>query len=647
MRPLSLAAGAAAVSVAMAVNQCVGGPCGPAHQLCGPTFDTTSPQFHIRDLSCGENDPNFPFYDTRSGLTHHFWQAHLEEPQGGVGQGPTIGHAVSADAVRWAHLPVALWNDQPYDNVAVYTGSATIVNGSPVLVYPGLCVKADWPQCGTGTVFAVAVPAASVSEDPLLTNWTKPSYNPIVENVQRDPSTAWTANGGAEWRFTNYEGKVYTSPDFTNWSQAEGGALFPTAECPDFFPVPAVDPSASASAHLAPRLSPTPTHVHKQSSGGQDWYTFGVYTDGPVGTTGNWTVVGPALQPLDASAYGSSMRFYASKSYLDPVGENGDGIPRRIYYGWALVPPASVQTLARVTTFHPTLGILLFNPLPELAGLRDPEPLAILPGPVVLPANSSTWLGDWAGSLGNQSEVTATFTLPTAAGPVVTFGLEVLVGASPSGGGGQNVSTPVTVTYDPATRTANVTAGGQEWPTNTSYFMVGWDLPGDDDNVTNVNYTDPHICQAACTDDPTCSAYTYVVRPPLYASCCLKVNVPALNPDSRCTSGVKPGRARPGGTVAALPLLPTDTAVDVRIFVDNTFLEVFVMGGRLAFTVPINTGAESGAAGMNLIVSGGGAAGVTVQDVSVWHLDSIWTTTDEVLKTAAEARRRREERGRA
>ena len=43
-----------------------------------------------------------------------------------------------------------------------------------------------------------------------------------------------------EWRLTDYEGKVYTSTDFVNWGAANASAaLFPTAECPSFFPVPA------------------------------------------------------------------------------------------------------------------------------------------------------------------------------------------------------------------------------------------------------------------------------------------------------------------------------------------------------------------------------------------------------------------------
>ena len=41
-----------------------------------------------------------------------------------------------------------------------------------------------------------AVPADYAS-DPLLANWTKPSYNPIMENTQRDPSTPWQTPSAA------------------------------------------------------------------------------------------------------------------------------------------------------------------------------------------------------------------------------------------------------------------------------------------------------------------------------------------------------------------------------------------------------------------------------------------------------------------
>ena len=244
-------------------------PCGPSCQLCGPLFGRNTPQFHIADSSCGENDPNFPLYDPRHELYHHFWQAHLAIPAAGVGQGPDIGHAVSADMVTWAHLPVAVWNNQPYDNVAIYTGSATIVDGVPTMVYPGLCTSRDWANCKTGTLLAVAVP--SDDGDPLLTNWTKPAYNPIVNNTERDPSTAWRTSSG-EWRMTNYEGKVWTSSDFVKWTVADGGsALFSVAECPDFFLLPSLCMGNGCANFSSDGVMPT--HVHKESSGGQDWYT--------------------------------------------------------------------------------------------------------------------------------------------------------------------------------------------------------------------------------------------------------------------------------------------------------------------------------------------------------------------------------------
>ena len=73
-------------------------PCGPPCQQCGAAFPPSSPMFHIRDNTCGINDPNFPFWDPLHGLYHLFYQDHLAEEQGGDGQGPVIGHVVGAAA---------------------------------------------------------------------------------------------------------------------------------------------------------------------------------------------------------------------------------------------------------------------------------------------------------------------------------------------------------------------------------------------------------------------------------------------------------------------------------------------------------------------------------------------------------------------
>lgn len=594
-------------------KQCVNGPCGPGNDHCGPVFDHTTPQFHVRDLTCGENDPNFPLYDPLHQLYHHFWQSHLAEPQQGAGQGPVIGHAVSSDLVHWAHLPVAVWNDQAYDNVAIYTGSATIVDGVPTMVYPGLCRRETWPACGTGTLLAIALPLDHAN-DPLLVNWTKPAYNPIVENTQRDPSTAWKTSAD-DWRLTTFEGKVYTSPDFMNWSVADGGKpIFPEAECPDFFPLPAFCSGNGCST--PPQGSTLPTHVHKQSSNGQDYYTLGTYVDGPAGSAGTWTPTPgvPVLQPLDASALLSvGMKFYASKSFFDPV------FNRRIYWGWALVAPASTQTLPRETTYHAGLQRLVFNPIEQLEALRTYPALFEADSLQLAAGTTSLSLGRWPGSVGNQSEFTATFVLP---GTNAVFGVEVMVGTS----GSSNVSTPIMISYDPVSFTANVSVGRVA---NLSYYMPGVDLPGADYSVVDVSYTDPHICQAACTNDTKCAAYTYVVRPPLHASCCLKGSVPSPNPYAACTSGAKSGAVRQGTPV---PLVAGDKTIDIRVFVDNTFAEVFIAGGRVALTLDVDNTVQ---AGINILSTA--ASAVQVIDVGVWHLQPIWQQPEEILNSRRSA----------
>ena len=252
------------------------GPCRRGNECCGPLLSAsgTAPVYHVMDATCGVNDPNAPLYDPLHRLYHLMYQVHLASPPG---HGPDFGHAFSSDLVHWAHLPVAVWNDQQYDNEAIFTGSATLVNGTPTIVYPGLCNKADWPACATGTLLAIALPADR--SDPTLTNWTKPAYNPIVEDTQRDPSSAWQTASG-EWRMTNYEGVVFSSPDFVHWARAaDSRVVFEVAECPDFFPLPAR--CTGNGCDLPPPPGTTaPTHVHKRSVYTADGDTYGAWAGG-------------------------------------------------------------------------------------------------------------------------------------------------------------------------------------------------------------------------------------------------------------------------------------------------------------------------------------------------------------------------------
>ena len=50
---------------------------------------------------------------------------------------PSWGHVVSSDLAHWQRLPNALEPDTSYDRNGVFSGSATVVNGTPILLYTG------------------------------------------------------------------------------------------------------------------------------------------------------------------------------------------------------------------------------------------------------------------------------------------------------------------------------------------------------------------------------------------------------------------------------------------------------------------------------------------------------------------------------
>jgi len=291
-------------------------------------------------------------------------------------------------------MPVSIWNDRPYDEHAIYTGSATVVDGKVVQVYPGLCYARFSENCPGGTNLAIAIPADPT--DPLQTNWTKDVFavNPIVNNTGRDPSSAWQTAAG-EWRLTTFDTMIMGSMDFKNWYRIGKQPGFPQGECPSFFPLPRSTPGAGP----APAGAQTPTHVHKASHGGKDWMQVGTYTAGPPRSNGNYTGLLPEVI-LDAG------NFYASKDFYDPVKD------RRINWGWATVPPASTQTLPREVTWHPQLQQLVYSPVEEQDALRG----AII-GSLqnkALTANATLPLG-LPRQAGNQSEIMVSFERPSSA----------------------------------------------------------------------------------------------------------------------------------------------------------------------------------------------------------------------------------------
>jgi len=362
-------------------------PCMPGNQECTQFgFDHTTPQFHVRDNSCGENDPNGPVYDPVHGVYHLHYQNHV-----GLHGGRTYGHAVSRDFVHWAHMPISIWNDHDYDSSAIYTGSATVVDGKVVQIYPGLCNPKE-KGCPGGTNLCIAVPADE--SDVLQTNWTKEVYttNPIIPNTGRDPSTAWKTASG-EWRLTTFDTIIYGSMDFKTWYKIGKQPGFPGGECPSFFPMVRDTPGAGP----APPGAKTYTHVHKASHGG-DWMQVGTYVENGPKQNGEWTAEKEVKIDMG--------HFYASKDFWDPVKK------RRINYGWATVPPQSTQTLPREVTWNPELQQLVYSPVEEQKELR-----AGIIGSLkeqVLTANKTLNLG-LPKQLGNQSEVIVSFQRPSVA----------------------------------------------------------------------------------------------------------------------------------------------------------------------------------------------------------------------------------------
>lgn len=438
-------------------------PCGPDAQRCGPPRGGEAALFHFRDATCGINDPNAPFYDSRSGLYHLFYQNHVSLPlpkslPGDFQPGPTIGHAVSSDLVRWAQLPVALWNAEAFDLMAVFTGSATLVGAEPRLIFPGICqTGAYWPLWPGGCATYFNAVAAN-SSDELLTNWTITRV--IANRSGADPTGAWrTADG--EWRFAGSHGTVYSADSWDgNWSETPVPIFMPPTyndskagiSCGDLFPRP------QPCDGCPPAAPSDPTHVYKlldvgPDGLGGDWFWFGNYSDGAHGSGGVWAPE-PYAKAQPYGKYG-----HAAKSFHDFArGERTQWQVIEAGAGFA----SGVMALAdlRWDTVHHRVTAA---PVPALATLRATPPLFSAAALTLVAGSRPLWLGDWPRGAGNASEFGATFALP-ALGETSSFGVLVLAGGAHKG---VNASIRVTISVD-RKRAANLTIGGDSPASITS-----------------------------------------------------------------------------------------------------------------------------------------------------------------------------------
>lgn len=519
-------------------------------------------------------------------------------------------HVVSRDFVKWAYLPIAFWDGPEwYDVNAIFTGSITVVNGEPVWIYPGICNKSH-PGCHSGTVMNIARPANA--SDPLRTYWAKMPYNPVINETQRDPSTAWQDPETGEWRFTIYGGRVYGSMDFKTWYPSTGPPPFSSGECPSFFPLPRSYPGT------VPSTAASPGFVNKFSSGGQDWMNVGDYSSGAVKTSGTYDVTNGTRQLIDIG------QFYASKDFWDPV--KG----RRINWGWAKVPTKSSQTLPREVTWHPQLNQLVFSPVEEQAELRGTV-AGSHAGTDMMP-NSTAALTP--GST-NQTEILVTFAVPKTCGvfgvALVTPGRESswfyidFDATTLSAKVGQGVL-PVYPAESTAAAAAapNMTcARVQNNTCLTRAFPILQQFAG---------VTDVAICCAKCQADPDCVSWNVNRR----SKICYTRGSYVTNPGPQCAAGVlRPSPPEPPPPAphpsqkypppGKLQLLPTDTNVTLRLFVEPTFTEIFWQDGRVAMTATTPTGADTRATVY------AGAAGATLLSATAWTVEDIWISPEDVL----------------
>ncbi|DBB18751.1 hypothetical protein WJX82_009075 [Trebouxia sp. C0006] len=369
------------------------------------------PQFHITPQSGWMNDPNGMFQ--LGALYHVFFQYNSDAAIWGP---PSWGHVVSSDLAHWQRLPTALEPDTPYDNNGVFSGSATVVNGTPILLYTGVDNFTEYGYYYQTQAMATPSPLPPSNPDPLLTHWTKSAQNPIISNTPlggshsqfRDPATSWQQDGR---HYTAIGGQLdcsgsamlYSSSDYTTWEYvgllASQTGADPSAECipadngdscdqfgtgcrswecPDFFTVPGLN-GGYALKWSDQVLGRTPY--------GADWYVLGntpgsyvvandsSYADGLFTSTYMEAAYTPRL--LD---YGS---IYASKSFelddgrrlmMNWVFETSVGCSGQCSAGTAFTNASGwqgVQTIPRVVTYDPELNELVFYPTVEVEQLRE------------------------------------------------------------------------------------------------------------------------------------------------------------------------------------------------------------------------------------------------------------------------------------
>lgn len=306
-------------------------------------------------------------------------------------------------------------NANRYDIKGVWSGSATFLDGVPVLLYTG------WSNSST-QIQSMAVPEDP--SDPLLREWDKSPHNPIAQappgynsSEFRDPTTAWKGDDGV-WRILVGANRgvggnigtalLYKSKDFSKWTFSGQLHYVPKTgmwECPDFYPVPVSGSKLGLDTSVHGKHV---KHVLKVSLDDKkhDYYSVGTYNT----TSDTYTAEDASLDTGIGLRYDYG-KFYASKTFFD---QNKN---RRILWGWANESDSaqadidkgwsSVQCLPRLIWLDPkTTTNLVQWPVKEVEDLRYNEvtkkDLKLAAGATML----------WSGAKGAQLDIEVEFAMP-------------------------------------------------------------------------------------------------------------------------------------------------------------------------------------------------------------------------------------------
>lgn len=388
------------------------------------------PRFHFQPTLDATNDIQGPFYDPRHKIYHMGFAWHVNGTHG-IGSAPNRWwHQVSKDLAHWQIVSTTpdramLKPDMPYDDLAVMTGSVTVVDGVPKALFSCRGSENRDKNWSSATV-GLAQPADL--SDPLLVEWSKNKNNPIlnpgpgtieqgfkpggmpIAQGFRDPSTAWLSAG--KWRvLTSCERcngsssalGLFSAPELEGpWEYTSAPLPAAQLECPDYWsivPLSGNDELMSLSAI-------------KLSQGGKERVYVGTMDEGTQTLTDLITpLVGGSPQLLDASTY-------ASKSFYDPVNE------QQIWTSWIRDVGHDCAHNASVCSSHTLLRSLLYDsttkahvtpPVAQTDLLRKAK-LHSIAAPIKLGANSNLSLPAAVEASGMQLEIIATFALPLPAG---------------------------------------------------------------------------------------------------------------------------------------------------------------------------------------------------------------------------------------